>query len=636
MLQAIREKAQGWIAWAIVILITIPFALWGIQEYLGAGSETTVAQVDGQQITEQALVDQTRQTRDKLRANLGASYRADLFSEDMLRAQTLDRMINERLLEKTIADWGMRASDQMVVNAIRDERSFQKAGKFSHELYRTVLSNNAMTEASFEASVRHSLTLQQLQAGVAYSAFATNSQVAQLQRLRDQKRTLSYAVIPVAGPLATIKPDDKAVEDYYQAHARQYQLPERVKLDYLLLDVDTLAKQVKADKATVKAWYADHKDEFVAPEERRVRHILIATAGDAAAALAKAQALRAKLVAGTDFAELAKTESADPVSAAQGGDLGWISRGMMVKPFEKAAFALAKGKLSEPVKSKFGYHLIQVEDIRGGGPGHFDQLVDKVTAAYRKAEADRVFYDRSERLAELAYENPDNLEQAAETLGLTVQHSGWLDRNGGAGVLASPKVTAAAFSDDVLQQGNNSELLELAPEKVLVLRVVDHQASRIQDLDEVHDKVVQAVRLAQASEAVRKTGEDALASLKSGTSLQAMAKQKGWQYHASAEIGREEKQVPAAVRERTFALPHPAPDATQVGGVALAGGDYALLALTAVTNGKAAELDDAQRKMMADRLAAVAGRTDMDSLVKALRAKADVEISLKPGDDQAQ
>ena len=637
MLQAIREKAQGWIAWAIVILITIPFALWGIQEYLGAGSDTVVAKVDGQKITEQALTEETRQTRETLRAKLGASYNADLFSEQMLRAQTLDRMINEQLLRSTITDWGMRASDQMVVDAIRAERSFQTDERFDNELYRTVLRNNAMSQAAYEASVRQSLTLQQLQYGVAYSAFVTASQVKRFQQLRDQHRTVSYAVIPVGKMLAGIQPDEQAVKHYYQAHQSQYQLPERVKLDYLLLDVSSLAKSVPADETAVRSWYAGHKDEFVAPEERRVRHILIPIkGGDEGAALAKAQALHAQLVAGADFAALAKSESADPVSAAQGGDLGWISRGMMVEPFEKAAFALAKGGLSEPVKSDFGYHLIQVEDIRGGGQGNFEAMAGKITAAYRKAEAERVFYERSERLTELTYENPDSLEQAAQTLGLTVQHSDWVDRTGGQGELSSPKVLTAAFSDDVLQQGHNSELLELAPEKVMVLRVADHQASRVRDLDEVHDQVVQAVRLTQASEAVRKQGEEAVAALKTGGSLEAMAKDKGWQFHAAAVISRDQQDIPPAVREQAFAMPHPAEQATEISGAELAGGDYALVALTSVMDGKVDDLDDNQRKMVADRMAAVVGRMELDGLVHALRAKADVDITLKDTADKAE
>lgn len=630
MLQAIREKAQGWIAWAIVILITIPFALWGIQEYLGVGGEEIAADVNGSTISVRSLDEQTRQTRNRLRTQLGSAYRAELFPEQMLRRQTLDRMIDERVLQQTALDWGMRPGEQMVASAIRGEQAFQNNGQFDNDLYQTILRNNGLSEAEYWASVRQTLTLQQLQQGIVGSAFATKSQVDEYQRLRGQKRTLSYVVIPADTFMADIHPDDAAVEAYFQAHKDRYQLPERVKLNYVVLDVKALADQVKTDPATVKAWYEQHRDEFVAPEERHLRHILIPVKdGDDAAAKAKAQAIHDKLVAGADFAELAKQDSADPGSADKGGDLGWVSHGMMVDAFEKAAFAMKKGEISEPVKTPFGYHIIQVEGIRGGGDTDFAQVAEQATAAYQKSEAERVFFERSERLAELAYENPDNLSETAAALGLKVQHSDWIDRSGGPGDLSSPKVTAAAFSDDVLTQGHNSELLELAPERQLVLRVVDHQAARPEQLSEVRDKVVLALRTEKAAEAAHKAGEAALAAAKDGADIAKLGEGKHWQYHGDVVASRDDPDVPPGVRELVFELPHPGDKGAQYAGTALSTGDYAVLKLTAVTDGDPAKLADTARQLLASRLSAQAGNMDLSGLVVALRDRADVEVQLK-------
>lgn len=636
MLQAIRDKAQGWIAWAIVILITIPFALWGIQEYLGVGGDTVVAEVEGMEIGEQALEEQTRRLRDDLRANLGSSYRAELFSEPMLRRQALDRMIDEQVLRATAEDWQMRASDQMVVDTIRSERAFQVDGRFDHELYRTVLSNNALSESAYEASIRQGVTLDQLQSGVVGSAFATAAQLADYQRLADQQRTLSYAVIAKDAYRAETPPDDQAVADYFERNRDRYQVPERVRLDYLVLDIDSLARQIPAREEDVRAWYADHKHAFVAPEERRLRHILIAPEGDDDAAAAdQAQALYERLASGADFAELARTHSADPVSGAEGGDLGWVSRGMMVAPFEEAAFALETGVISEPVRSEFGYHLIQVQEVRGGGQASFDQVADKVTAAYRKAEAERLFFEHAERLAELSYEVPDNLEHAAEALGLTIQHSGWLDRSGGQGDLASPKVVAAAFSDDVMVQGHNSELLELAQEKLLVLRVAEHQVARAQTLDEVREQVAEAVRREQAMAAAKAAGEQALAAAAEGTPLQAQASEAGWEFHAHVTVDRNSSELPAALRELAFGMPRPAAGGQRAGAV-LADGDYGVLVLEQVQDGDPAKLDEATRQLLQDRMAALSGRMEFGSLARALRDRADVEVMLRSTSETAE
>lgn len=632
MLQAIREKAQGWIAWAIVILITIPFALWGIHEYMGGGGDDIVAEVEGQKISGRALEEQTRRLRENLRAGLGDAYRPELFSEDMLRRQALNQMLNEQVLRNTANNWGMRASDQMVVDAIAGERAFQVNGRFDHNLYQTVLRNNGLSEAAYEASIRQGLALEQLQAGVATSAFATRAEIENYQRLLQQKRSVAYAIVPADKFLSQANPDDAAVKAYFDSHQDRYRLPERVKLDYLLLDMSGMAESIEVTDADLAAYFDQHKDEFIAPEERELRHILIPIEGDEAAALAKANDLRAQLAAGADFAALAKANSADPGSASKGGDLGWVSRGIMVEPFEKAAFALAEGTISEPVKSPFGFHLIQVQGIRGGGEASLDQVREQVTAAYRKAEVERDFFERSERLAELAYENPDNLATAAEVLGLAIQHSDWITRAGGQGDLASPKVAVAAFSEDVLQQNHNSELLELGPERLMVLRVAEHQEARARNLDEVRDQVLQSVRLEQAAELARAAGEQALERLKGGAKLEALAAEQSWTFTGTKPVDRQQADVPAAVRDLAFRLPRPEGGSDQVTGTPLATGDYVLVALSKVEDGDTAALDAAGRDRLATRLAARSGRVQLGSMMQALRDKADVHILLNSGD----
>jgi peptidyl-prolyl cis-trans isomerase D len=628
MLQAIREKAHGWIAWVFVILISVPFALWGIQEYLGGGSDASVAEVAGQEISKQALEESTRNYREQLRANLGAAYRAELFGEQMLRRQVLDRMIDERVLQSTARDWGMRASDQMVVDAIAAERAFQSNGRFDHALYQTVLRNNGLTESGYEASIRQGLALEQFQGGVTSTAFATKAELGSYQRLLQQQRTLAYAVVQADRFLDKVEPDEAAIKAYYDSHQREFQIPERVKVDYLMLDVAGLAQGVAVTDSELADYFEQHQDAFLAPEERRLRHILIPIEGDEAAALSKAEELRGRLSAGADFPALAKAESADPGSAPNGGDLGWVSRGMMVDAFEQAAFALAEGAISEPVKSPFGFHLIQLQAVRGGGEATLDQVYDEVSAAYRKAEVERDFFEKAERLAELAYENPDNLTAAADTLGLTIRHSDWFTRSGSQGELASPKVTAAAFSDDVLQQGNNSELLELGPEKLLVLRVSDHQESRIQALDEIREQVTTAVRQELAAEQARLAGERGLQRLQDGADLVDLAIARRWEIKSPKSVGRADRDVPASLRELAFRLPRPEGGSPVVAGTSLANGDYALLALTKVQDGDVAALDDAARQVLVGRIAAMNGRLQLDATVQALREQADVSISL--------
>ena len=635
MLQSIRDKAQGWIAWAIVILITIPFALWGIQEYLGVGGEPVVAKVAGQEITQRDLDRRARDFRESLRIQLGSAYKPDLISEDVLRTQVRERMIDERVLLNAANDWGLRAGDSMVVSMIHGISAFQRDGRFDVGLYDTVLRNQGMPRPMFENSVRQDLVMNQLRAAVGDSALVTQRQLADAARLQFQTRKLAYLVIPNAMFEDGVEIKEDALATYYEQQRQQFQVPEKVSIQYLLLDVAALAKQVKVDDAALQAYFAQHAAEFRAPEERRVRHILVAVpagADDAAAgaALAKAQALRQRIEHGEDFAAVAHEASDDPGSADKGGDLGWIEPGMMAEAFETAAYGQAAHVVSEPVRTQFGYHLIEVTDIRGSGTADFEQVRDKVAAAYQRHEAEARFYDMAERLADLTFENPGSLAPAAETLGLDIQTTGLFSRDDPPAVLSVPKAVAAAFSHDVLEQGNNSEIIELATERVLVLRVLEHEPEHLPPLAEVRDKVVASYRAAQAAEAAAAAGESALQELNTGKSLQDIAAAKSeWRLEQLDFVGRDATEVPGPVVDKAFALPAPAPEGRSLGGIRLPTG-YALVEVQEVRDGDLAKLDATQRGALENRLRNAASRGDFANLLADIRARTDVEIVAKP------
>ena len=478
MLQIIRDKAQGWIAWIIVILISIPFALWGIQEYLGAGGDPVVAKIDGAKITQQELDSAIHRQRANLRERLGAGYDPEQFPDALLRQQVLGGMIRDRVIGQTAADLGLRAGDAMVRSQILQIPAFQSGGRFDTAAYESALRAQGYTAASFEESLRDDLASMLLESGIASSALVTDRDLNDYLRLRDQTRDIGVVTVKAAAFVSAEAPADNAIRAYYEENTTRFMRPERVKIEYLELDRDKLAESVSVDEDGVAALYDAHRAEYVAPEQRRIRHILVTVEGDDAdsAALTTAESIGAQLRDGADFAELAKVHSKDPGSAAKGGDLGLVGRGVMVAPFEDAAFTLAQGDISDPVKTQFGYHVIQVTEIVPERVQTLEEARARIEAAYRQQEAEHLFYDKAERLTDLTYEQPDSLTSAAEALGLEVQQSDWLTRSGGgAGVLASPKVTAAAFDEDVLGRGNNSEPIELDTTHLVVLRTLAHE-----------------------------------------------------------------------------------------------------------------------------------------------------------------
>jgi len=640
MLLEIRERAQGWIAWAIIILISVPFALWGIQSYLGVGGEPVVAKVNGTEITERQFNRNVQRTRMQLRDRLGAAYDPELFGGQRMREQVLDGMIRDAVLLDASLSMGLRVSDQAVRAAILSEPAFQRDGAFSNEAYERVLRLQGLTPAGYEEQLRRRLLSTQLSRSVTATEFVTAKMVEDGIRLLRQERALAFVQLPYADFLPSEPPSDEEVQAFYDKNQSMFDTPEQVRVSYLLLDAEQLAASVDAvSEETLRATYNDRIDEFAEPEKRQIRHILLSLPmdGDADAVEAvkqRAADLRARIIAGEAFAAVAEEVSDDPASASAGGDLGLVARGIMDPAFEQAAFELPVGTLSEPVRSRFGYHLIEVTEIKAREVKPFaavrDQLVKEATAGQSEA----VFFDIAERLATLAYESPDSLIPAAETLDLPIQTSDWFDRDGGEGILANPKVTAAAFSEDVLTLGNNSELME--PDRdlmqAIVLRVDEHRPPSVEPLEEVREQVVELIQQQKAKHAALAAAEAMVQRLESGEDLSRVAGD--FEPRTPGLVGRTAPGVPPAVLQLAFGMPRPA-DAQQgfASGEDDSGDGAALVvALSKVVDGDFAALDDPARDAEARVLADGLGRAAYARLVDDLQARAKIERSAMPVD----
>lgn len=642
MLQAIRDKAQGWIAWAIVILISIPFALWGIQEYLGVGGEREVAVVNGDPVTERMLEDRVRSVREAMRASLGDAYRADLFDDASLRQRALDAIIEEKVLTDAALDWNMRTSDAQARAVIASIPAFQRNGQFDQLAYETSVRNQGLSRAGFEQLIRQELMLSQLRGAVRGSAFVTERQIAHRVRLRDERRDVAYLRIPAADFQAKVEASDDRLRAFYDENRQRYATPERVRLNYLLLDAATLAGFVEVTEEGLREYYETHRDEFVAREQRATRHILIATAPGAdaeaeAAALREAEALRAQLAGGGDFAELAAANSDDPGSAGAGGDLGWVERGIMVPEFEEATFSLEPGEVSAPVKTDFGYHLIEVTAIRGGGDSTFEDVREEVEASLRRVEAENLYFDYAERLAVASYENADSLVPAAEDLGLAIETTDWVTRDGVLpGVLGSPRVITAAFSDDVLLEGHNSELLETDPLTAIVLRVAEHEPAGFEAFADAKEQVEADFVAAESAALAADLGQTLLTDLRSGARqfAEIRAENPAWEAGEAEDATRDAPslapELAPELSATAFSIAPPNGEETRFTGTATANGDYLLIAVSDAQPGDPAMLAEAERATLAQRLSDRLGNEHSREFAASLREAADIKLLLRP------
>ena len=629
MLQQIHDRAKGWFAWAIIILISIPFALWGIQSYLDVGGEPIAAQVNGQKITEQELDQQVQTARIQLRERLGAAYDPAQFDDKRLRQEVLDDLIQEAVLIDVSRRMGLRVSDQELRAQILNEPAFQVDGRFDKAAYEQAVQYQGLSTAMFEEQLRQRIVGAQLRMAVAGSELVTKAERDQYQRLTGQQRELAWLRLPVARFQGEEPIDDQAITAYYDAHPALFQVPEQVKLDYLILDVAGLADQTVVSDEEVRRAYDADQSRFGQPERRKVRHILLSFPKDAdeataQAVLAETEGVRKRILDGESFEAVAKAVSKDPGSASQGGSLGEIEKGIMDPAFEQSAFTLPVGDISPPVRSSFGYHLIQVEAITPAAVKPFDEVRQQLRGDLAKQKAESLFYDLSERLANVVFESADSLEPAAKEFGLEIKHSDWIGRQGGEGILGHPKVTSAAFSEEVLTERRNSDLLE--PEKdvlqTVVLRVVDHHESTTKPLSDVRDEIISELRKEREQKAAAAAAAAGADQLRGGAEWKAVAGED--KVEEAGLVTRNDPKVPAAVRTAAFTLPVPPAGSASVGTATLDNGDVAILWVTKVEDGKVEAVKPGSADPMA-MLGQLLGRQSYEAMLKDMEQRANIE-----------
>lgn len=632
MLNFIREKIQGWIAWVIVGLLIIPFALWGINEYFGTGGGLVAATVNGTEIDQREFQQAFYEQRSRMQEMLGGQYDSRIF-DPQLRQRVINELVERELLLQNADAMGYRVSDANVAATIRSFDVFQENGVFSPELYRQQLQAQGQSPAVFEQRIKRALLASQLPSGLAETAFVTDAELDALIRLQGQQREVAYLTLPIKRYEDPADASDEAVASYYETHRERFMTPERVSVEYVDLSVDELGADVDPGDEKLREFYQSRSQQFAVPEERRVRHILFtlpegADEAEVEAVRARAEAALKRIRDGESFAELARKMSEDPGSAELGGDLGIISKGVMEPDFEEAAFTLKEGEVSEPVLTSFGFHIIKVDEIRAGKVKPFESVRDELLKEYRRDEAERKYFDLADKLTNMAYEMPDSLSEVAEALGLPLKESPLFSRDGGKGLFADPQLVSAAFSDDVLKQGYNSEPVEVGDKHVVVLRLKEHREAAPLPLEEVAQLIKQQIIAEKARERAQQAAAALVERLEAGATQEEIAKEMGGEWQTPAALERNATSVDFALVQTAFRMPRPSESSPRFGSTALTSGDFAVLALKRVIDGDPASFDQAERENLRQQLANLRGRESSQALLESLKAKARIVIQI--------
>ena len=632
MLQTLREKTTGWVAVLILIVLAVPFAFFGVENYFQQQVPTYVAKVDTVEISQDQFRQRFEEYRNRMRQMLGERYDAREFDTPIVKRQVLESLIDEEVLRQAAEKHGLVVSPATLQKEIAAIDVFHVDGRFSPEQYRQVLSGANMNPRTFESRMARDLVTRALPMGVNASGIVTDAYVDAYLALRDQTRTFDYVVVPAPSEDAVGDIGEDAIVAYYEANPSLYQSQETVSVEYVELDASRLEVAETVDEATLRERYEESKARYVDPEQRLASHILIQTPANAdAQAVQAAQSRAADIVAkarmdGADFAELAREYSEDPGSKGTGGDLGWIEKGVTDAAFEDALFSMAQG-VSDPVKGSDGWHVILLREIKEESGKSFEDARVELEKEYLESERERAYSDAAGRLIDAIYRDPSTLDNAASELGLTVQRAGPFPRSGGPGVFSNPDVQRALFSDSVLVEGLVSDLIEISPGHGIALRVSEHVPAATRPLDEVRAQVTASVRAERQAELGKAALEKALAAIDSLDSLKAYAQENELEVRNAENVGRAGATVDPAIARAAFALPHPAEGGASIGSAHLVGGSNAVIALTAIQAADLSKIDASQRDMLRTQLAQGVASIEAAELVKALRRETKIDVA---------
>lgn len=617
MLTTIREKAQGAFAWIILISICVPFALWGIQNYIDTAKEMPVASVGDKDFYQRDV--------NKAYEQYAQNFRGMNIDEQLLKSQALDKLIKDEVLLQYTHDEGLVTTDASTREFIKTLPYFQTEGKFDEQRYKSLLTTQRMSSTEFVNKIKSALIMEQFQRSIIDSSFATPYAIEAFFKIQNQQRDVDYVSIPLEK--TSTQPTEPEIAAYYQQHQDAYKVPEQISVEYVELALDNLAKNITVTDDKLRAYYDEQKAQYTTPEQRKISHILFAVNSktDDKTALAKALKAQEELKS-KEFSVLAREISDDKLTAKNGGDLGLFIVGSMEKSFEDAASALKQGEVSKPVKSSFGYHLIKVTELVPSAVKSFETVKEELTKNYQKAQAENAFYEAGEKLTELSYENPDSLQSVSEALSLSIKKTELFTKEKGEGITAEQKIREMAFSDEVLQ-GNNSAPVELGEDRLVVLRLLEHKPSALRDLNSVKQDIITAMTNEQAKQQTVAKANKIKQQLLAGETIQKIATDYKLAVQQAPNLVRNKPgTLSEQVVDAIFKAAKPQSGKATVIVVPLPTGEQVVVSLNKVIPGVIGDDDKKQLDLARKNLGKAFGQSEFNATLASLQADADVTV----------
>ncbi len=600
MLGTIRDKATGWIAGIIVGALIISFAFWGVSFYFGQGGDVNVATVNGTEIKLKAFQRSFYTLRKQMQTMLDDDA-LTMEEEGFVKEETLKRLVETEVINQIIKDSGLRVTNEKVIETITNLEYFKDDKGFDRDKYERTVISMGMDPVVFEAQLRMDLLSEQLQAGLSESLFVLASELDEAVKLQSQTRDLSYSILSLTSFIDKGDVADSEIAAFYKANPQSFAEPEKVKIAYLELDVNELAKSIATDEDRLRSYYNDNKDKYDVVEQRSVTKLFVktgeeATAEDKDSAKEVINSAMALVNEGKGFEEVIAKFTEEGKGALEFSEHAFMAKGIMDKEVDEFLFSSDEGAISEPIETKSGFNIVKVGEIRGGPKNVYETVADQVAKDYQKSEAELQFFELADQLTTLSYEHSDSLEFAAEEIGQNVIETDYFSRDSAPeGALSNSDVIAKSFDPELIGTGQNSEAIEIAVNHIIVLRVVDHKVATTKPLEEVRDDVIASIWLQRAKDKIKETAENISKQLESGIAPDAVTSDVEIEWKTVEKVTRDDVNVNRSVLRNAFQAGKPK-DKPIVVTNRLGSGDYAIIQVTAAHEGEVAGDDEIAKK----------------------------------------
>ena len=626
MLAIIRDKATGWIAAVIIGLLVISFAFWGVSFYSGQAGELNVAKVNDVDISFQSFQRSFSQLRKQMQSVLGDSL--SLEEDTLIKNQTIEKLIESELINQLVIDSGLNITNEKLVESIKNIEFFRNEEGFDRIKYERSINSIGMASSIFEAQLRMDLLSEQLRAGFFETTFILEPELENILRLESQSRDITYTILSLPSFIQDGEISDSDIDTFYQANPNLFTQPEQVKVAYLELNIKELAKDIETNEEVLRNFYNDNKGDYDVVEQRSVRKLFVKTGEKATNEnKTKAEAVITSALElvneGKYFEEIIKQSAGETLEFSEHI---FMSKGIMGKEIDEFLFNSEEGAVSKVIETKEGFNIVKVIEIKGGSENKYENSAQKVKEDYKNKQAELQFFELSDQLTTLSYENSDNLEIAADAIGKEIINTDYFARdNDLEGLLSDSLVISKSFDPELIRSRNNSDVIELSDNHIVVLRVIEHKKPAAKSLEDVRDGVIASIRLKLAREKINETGDRIVAELKSGVNPESVISHSGIEWTTTEKVKRDDMFINRAILRSIFEAGKPNSDEPIITSQRLGSGDYAIIVILNAYD-ETLEVDEELKKITDLKLRRMLSTNEWQDLLRDVRNNTNIRI----------